>query len=817
MVKAKDLVGKTYTDAYSSLGLESYLDSKTGHHLIRDVPEAETVLGIYEAFQPEYNTPTLTHKYSRLKTLAECISDKFNNFRHSKTAAVLAAGSIVTAGAISAIAKDLMPHHPGIIMDAKAQSPDTLPSAEKIIELDDLESLLDADISGNYVYWSTKTYKGGDGVYEEHVKNIKTNNVVKIPLYSDAVRTLDKDAYGTFILYYDPVLAGIVAYDFETNETKIISDSININTNAAKINDLIITGHVVNNWDKCTLLTYNTKTEKETTTDISDVHCRGGIQADEDKLAYILDTENDVSIKIVKINPDSSHKELKKISISDTTSPRINTFDGNYVLYDDTHIIDINTGDELYFNAPSNGRLLDFSDGRVIFTNMDDNYDGADSIWMANLNSVISTNEIITYVPSETEITPELESLVKQKSPTYLFSEGEKYTIANPYADDSDITNNLLNWDKNEFPNDLVVYYAVTDYRPYKVSAEHPEGFKVIQYWSYYVYNDWGSDKHKHDWEVIHKWVDNKNGEVFYTSASMHLWDNEYEKNVNSFFVEEGGHGMSKDNYMIDYIKMSFNGVAKVLDKNSYELRPLNDLQEYAANDFPGERGKFPTDQERFKDPDKAIRLSNSLETIVSEFKIKNSPELLVIADGKATGFRDGRVIEDIPMSNYIENEERIIIIGDHKDIEVVLTGTENEKYELEGRTYNNGVEKTFTNKGTIRDNEIKKLDVTDTETPSADNESPNYTQLMVAAAIGGGALPILYLVRNKKSEKVDSSNKPKPEVINSNLKTTQISDLMNKHKKSKDAKTKRTNLPEECLEEEGQRKAISFADFSDE
>src|SRR3989338_3643600 len=89
MVKAKDLVGKTYTDAYSSLGLESYLDSKTGHHLIRDVPEAETVLGIYEAFQPEYNTPTLTHKYSRLKTLAECISDKFNNFRHSKTAAVL--------------------------------------------------------------------------------------------------------------------------------------------------------------------------------------------------------------------------------------------------------------------------------------------------------------------------------------------------------------------------------------------------------------------------------------------------------------------------------------------------------------------------------------------------------------------------------------------------------------------------------------------------------------------------------------------------------------------------------------------------------
>ena len=249
-----------------------------------------------------------------------------------------------------------------------------------------------------------------------------------------------------------------------------------------------------------------------------------------------------------------------------------------------------------------------------------------------------------------------------------------------------------------------------------------------------------------------------------------------------------------------------------------YQLSPFRDWDKYDDDSgFPGERGKFPTDQERFKDPDKAIRLSNSLETIVREFKIKNSPELLVIADGKATGFRDGRVIEDIPMSNYIENEERIIIIGDHKDIEVVLTGTENEKYELEERTYNNGVEKTFTNKGTIRDNEIKKLDVTDTETPSADNESPNYTQLMVAAAIGGGALPILYLVRNKKSEKVDSSNKPKPEVINSNLKTTQISDLMNKHKKSKDAKTERTNLPEECLEEEGQRKAISFADFSDE
>jgi len=717
MVKAKDLVGKTYTDAYSSLGLESYLDSKTGHHLIRDVPEAETVLGIYEAFQPEYNTPTLTHKYSRLKTLAECISDKFNNFRHSKTAAVLAAGSIVTAGAISAIAKDLMPHHPGIIMDATADAPQLTLSGGK--EFANPNGDTDTHNLGGS---SIEIVTGNGGVINYKDLRIDIENSTGTKIWSGNIEN------ATYVDNYAPYYA----FDLGKGE---------------------------------------------------------------------YDSNIDETSEPVKLNTEISGYEFGTIQ-----NTRVVVLDN-----DDTDTID--AGDTiLIFNSYNGDLIRDLPDYYTVTIN----YKSTTLGGVTNQGEHIQTNT--NY------------DLLQTNAPTFIFGGGEKFFPANPYGDgDRNVANNYANWRSDNWgevglqPDEI--YYHVTDYSN-KTSMEHPEGYKVLQYWSYYVYNDWGFDQHQFDWEVIHKWVDNKSREVFYTSSSMHLWDNKYDGNINKFTVEEGGHGMSKDGELAGSIQVVTNGVGYISaygpddgfdETSNYELWPLEDLQEYAANDFPGERGKFPTDQERFKDPDKAIRLSNSLETIVSEFKIKNSPELLVIADGKATGFRDGRVIEDIPMSNYIENEERIIIIGDHKDIEVVLTGTENEKYELEGRTYNNGVEKTFTNKGTIRDNEIKKLDVTDTETPNADNESPNYTQLMVAAAIGGGALPILYLVRNKKSEKVDSSNKPKPEVINSNLKTTQISDLMNKHKKSKDAKTKRTNLPEECLEEEGQRKAISFADFSDE
>src|SRR3990167_346248 len=104
MVKAKDLVGKTYTDAYSSLGLDSYLDSKTGHHLIRDVPEAETVLGIYEALS---DNKTINANTNHTPSFWQ---------RHRRLAAGFGLGTLLASVVSSGIVKEIVHDLPHIVM-----------------------------------------------------------------------------------------------------------------------------------------------------------------------------------------------------------------------------------------------------------------------------------------------------------------------------------------------------------------------------------------------------------------------------------------------------------------------------------------------------------------------------------------------------------------------------------------------------------------------------------------------------------------------------------------------------------------------------
>src|SRR3989344_6665907 len=125
MLKARDLVGKSYGEANALTGLEFDLrDHNTDHHKIQDLAQAETYIGIAEALQPENNSPTLTQKFSRLRNLSDYVSSRFNNFKHTKTAAALAAAGMISAATFGALTKDLGVELPDIIMEnAKAQSP----------------------------------------------------------------------------------------------------------------------------------------------------------------------------------------------------------------------------------------------------------------------------------------------------------------------------------------------------------------------------------------------------------------------------------------------------------------------------------------------------------------------------------------------------------------------------------------------------------------------------------------------------------------------------------------------------------------------
>ncbi|MEK6923323.1 MAG: hypothetical protein AABW84_01355 [Nanoarchaeota archaeon] len=402
-----------------------------------------------------------------------------------------------------------------------------------------------------------------------------------------------------------------------------------------------------------------------------------------------------------------------------------------------------------------------------------------------------------------TEISPELEALVEKHAPTLLFSKDESYFPTDPYADDSNVTNNALKWQKAEFPkDDKAIYYAVTDYSN-TTSPEHPEGYKVIQYWSYYVYNDWGSDDHEYDWEVIHKWVDNKSGNVFYTSASMHWWDNNYQGDISRFLVEEGGHGMSKDIFMLDHIKMDFNGVGKVQDKNSYELRPLEDLLKYDASDFPGERGKFPTEQNRYKDPDSYIRL-NPTYGLLTQISIKNSPELFAVDSiGRTTGLKNDKIVESIPNSKYFSAEERIIILGEIKPY-IYLKGIYNEDYILEVKKVNRVNEDIRIKKSDIKQGETIKLEFADLPKNDFENNLQNVQRhspiLTLAGALGVSSAATIYFTR-KKYKQTESKIKAK------GLSFADFDDSKSKSGKAMSFDDFESNEPKS-------NKALSFEDF---
>src|SRR3989344_3915748 len=707
MVKAEDLVGKSYGEANALTGLEFNLrDHNTDHHLIQDLAQAETYLGIAEALQPENNSPTLTQKFSRLRNLSDYVSSRFNNFKHTKTAAALAAAGMISAVTFGALTKDLGVELPDIVMEnAKAQSP--------------------AD--NDSIYNTTKLTDNSSAVYHSHIYN---NRVIWTDIFEDQIQVLDlntnklnsinADNVGRIDIYEDDLVYEQSGAIWHTNLNTIkhtkISEQI-----SEQVGGILSTDGKYAIW---------LSPEKNTYLEVKNLDDGSNFNFtidDNDLFAaeiyngkIVLQTKESGKIFLVDLNEYEKTDEInyKQISDCESTDPRIDKNTAiwacNNEVSDYINVYDLETKSviktfDIYWRDPifyihslNNGNIawsnsahlniFNISKGTNISTRIDfykvvsldiwENkvvWSDSGNIYLADFSfnetvplpppkpicsddldndndglvdypndpgclSEYDDNEWNETIPIPIPTEEELElKLIEKHSPTYLFSRDEKYFPTNPYADDSDVTNNALNWQKSEFSNDKAIYYAVTDYSD-KVSTEHPKGFKVIQYWSHYVYNDWGVDEHEYDWEVIHKWIDNKNGEVFHTSSSMHLWDNNYQENIDTFWVEEGGHGTSKDLFMLDHIEMSFTGEAIVQDKNSYELHPLEDLLKYDASDFWGERGKYPTDQERFKDPDNAIRL-NPTRGVLTQVTIKNSPELYVVdSAGRTTVLKNGKI-----------------------------------------------------------------------------------------------------------------------------------------------------------------------------
>lgn len=148
------------------------------------------------------------------------------------------------------------------------------------------------------------------------------------------------------------------------------------------------------------------------------------------------------------------------------------------------------------------------------------------------------------------------------KYPIYLyFSTNEKYYPV-PGLDfdytqtgDYDITNNKQSYDtyfSDYKPGDLDQdgipdAPAYTYLKPKSVD----DGCLVIEYWLYYAFNDYGPDKHEHDFESVYLWIDLSTGNIKKLACSQHLWVNHYLFDVKSppsrinLAVEEGGHGMA--------------------------------------------------------------------------------------------------------------------------------------------------------------------------------------------------------------------------------------------------------------------------------
>ena len=811
MIRAEDLVGKSYGEANALTGLEFNLrDHNTDHHLIQDLAQAETYLGIAEALQPENNSPTLTQKFSRLRNLSDYVSSRFNNFKHTKTAAALTAAGMISAATFGALTKDLGVELPDIVMDASAQSPDD--TNDGTYKITPLTTNINGKanyphISGDKAAWIYEEQGSIQTSNKAQILNLTTNQLITefsvsvdgdtIDIYNDnlvlATGFTDKDIWLTNTstsnweskkIADDDLLAGNPSTDGEYivwSSGDDESDYISIRSIDGSFSSDIDIGAgeelnpKVNNdmlvWVHKDFPSYKNSINIQDLNNYSSYYKEISSDCDEgtnpqiygNKVIYKCDSTH--SIRVYDIY------QGKTVDNLDLDSNKHSFYENNIVwtnsLKDSINILNIETEAEI--RIPGTCENLDIWENKVVWS------DGKD-IYLAEFSFDDKSIE-----------NPELIKLAEKYAPTYLFSTEEKYFPTDPYADDYDVTNNADKWLFEEFPKDQVVYYAITDYSSEK-STEHPEGFKVLQYWNYYVYNNWGSDDHMYDWEVIHKWIDNKNNEVYKTSASMHLWDNIYDENINRFFVEEGGHGLSKDVFMIDGIKIQFNGVDKILDVNTYDLRPLDKLDMYDEKDFPGELGKFPTKQKRYLDPNNIIGKFELPK--LTEIDIKNSPDLRAKnSKGDVTGITIipgvayRQLVEDIPNSIYIFQDERIIILDD-TNITVEIYGTEKEQFTLEMKILEDNSERFGVINGTINKGDTKIYDFSDltqsyTNTNTTNDTKPNSTndikpknnllntqwQTPVIAAIGGGIAAAIGLTayRKKQQSKLTKSQQITP------------------------------------------------------
>ncbi|MBI4095742.1 MAG: hypothetical protein HY438_02685 [DPANN group archaeon] len=277
-------------------------------------------------------------------------------------------------------------------------------------------------------------------------------------------------------------------------------------------------------------------------------------------------------------------------------------------------------------------------------------------------------------------------------APTLRFDSREKYFPTDPYGDgDADVKNNPGNWPQ-KFSGRPVIFYSIKDEILYLSddAKVHPEDYKddleskvYVQYWAHYVWNEWrGTDKHKLDNELMVKEVDRQTGEVTRTSMSMHIWNNVYDGNVSTAYVENGSHGMSKDGK--SFFLEDFSTVGITLTPDDYEIKPLDVMENYRDQDFPGDRGKFPGEQERHNNPEKTFETISWPKSLA--FSVKNSPNLeLILKNPNVAAVQQGETVYAV---NNIGSEFL-------SSIEFKTTGRQTETYNTEIKIEYNNMVKT--------------------------------------------------------------------------------------------------------------------------
>ncbi|MBI2040817.1 MAG: hypothetical protein HYT16_01820 [DPANN group archaeon] len=308
------------------------------------------------------------------------------------------------------------------------------------------------------------------------------------------------------------------------------------------------------------------------------------------------------------------------------------------------------------------------------------------TLWQASGQPNITVNYVTdVFVPYPDKVV----KWAINNAPTLRFDSREKHFPTDPYGDgDADVSNNPGNWPQ-KFSGRPVIFYSITDSALYLSddATVHPEDYKdileskvYVQYWAHYVWNEWrGTDKHRLDNELIVKEVDRQTGEVTRTSMSMHIWNNVYDGNVSTAYVENGSHGMSKDGK--SFFLEDFSTVGITLTPDDYEIKPLSVMGKYYKQDFPGERGRFPGAQERHSHPEiafQAFNLPNSMK-----FSIQDSPNLeLVLKNPNVAAVQQGETV-------YAANN---IGEGFLNGIEFKTTGVREENYRAKVEVgYRNG------------------------------------------------------------------------------------------------------------------------------